>query len=58
LKKFLEDWTDFAEFNISDAREFHALIDEFGKLYLRNADSFAQSWLHLDTFSPELIEKY
>lgn len=33
------------EFSAADAREFHGLIDEFGKHYLRRQDQFEQSFL-------------
>jgi len=34
-----------SEFTPDEAREFHALIDEFGKMYLRNEAQFKTSWL-------------
>lgn len=36
-------------FSVSDAQEFHGLIDEFGKRYLRRQDRFAKSFLNGDT---------
>jgi len=35
----------FDEFSLTEAQEFHGLIDEFGKLYLRKADYFNESFL-------------
>ena len=32
-------------FSLADAQEFHGLIDEFGKKYLRRTDHFADSFL-------------
>lgn len=58
LKKYVETQTDFAEFNVQDAREWHALIDEFGKLYLRNAETFQQSWLARSELAAELLARY
>lgn len=36
------------EFSVHDAQEFHGLIDEFGKKYLRRTDRFANSFLKDD----------
>ncbi|WP_243115712.1 endonuclease III domain-containing protein [Periweissella cryptocerci] len=58
LKKYIETQTDFAEFDINNAREWHALIDEFGKLYLRSPETFQQSWLARSELSPELLARY
>lgn len=37
-----------SQFSIGDAQEFHGLIDEFGKKYLRRQDRFNQSFLNGD----------
>lgn len=42
LKKAIDK---FDEFSLSEAQEFHGLIDEFGKQYLRTADDFRESFL-------------
>lgn len=34
------------QFSITDAQEFHGLIDEFGKKYFRRTDHFAESFLN------------
>lgn len=36
-------------FSLKDAQEFHGLIDEFGKKYLRRNDQFTKSFLKEDT---------
>lgn len=36
------------QFSVSDAQEFHGLIDEFGKKYLRRKDHFQESFLSGD----------
>ncbi|WP_295728053.1 endonuclease III domain-containing protein [uncultured Limosilactobacillus sp.] len=35
-----------SNFSVSDAQEFHGLIDEFGKQYFRRQDRFTDSFLH------------
>lgn len=35
----------FHEFTLEEAREFHGLIDEFGKLYLKRVEDFSSSFL-------------
>lgn len=37
-----------SQFAVKDAQEFHGLIDEFGKQYLRRKDQFAISFLNAD----------
>lgn len=36
------------DFTVQDAQEFHGLIDEFGKQFLRRTDHFAESFLNGD----------
>lgn len=36
-------------FSVSDAKEFHGLIDEFGKKYFRRQDTFTESFLANDS---------
>jgi endonuclease III-like uncharacterized protein len=35
----------FPNMSLEEAREFHAMIDEFGKLYLGSEKKFRESWL-------------
>lgn len=42
LKKTVDS---FEEFSLTEAQEFHGLIDEFGKLYLRKTEDFSESFL-------------
>lgn len=47
-----------SDFTPDEAREFHALIDEFGKLYLRNREQFLTSWLKDANLSDKLLEQF
>ncbi|MDK9677986.1 DNA repair protein [Weissella cibaria] len=47
-----------SDFTPDEAREFHALIDEFGKLYLRNRDQFLTSWLHDANFNEHILNQF
>ena len=47
-----------SDFTPDEAREFHALIDEFGKLYLRNREQFLTSWLKDANISDKLLEQF
>lgn len=46
------------DFTPDEAREFHALIDEFGKLYLRNRDQFLTSWLRDANFNEHILNQF
>lgn len=45
-------------FTPDEARDFHALIDEFGKLYLRNEASFQESWLAGEQLTPAILKQF
>ncbi|MEY4664879.1 endonuclease III domain-containing protein [Weissella cibaria] len=47
-----------SDFTPDEAREFHALIDEFGKLYLRNRDQFLTSWLRDANFNEHILNQF
>lgn len=47
-----------SDFTPDEAREFHALIDEFGKLYLRNRDQFLTSWLRDANFNDHILNQF
>lgn len=47
-----------SDFTPDEAREFHALIDEFGKLYLRNRDQFLTSWLRDAKFNEHILNQF
>lgn len=47
-----------SDFTQDEAREFHALIDEFGKLYLRNRDQFLTSWLRDANFNEHILNQF
>ena len=47
-----------SDFTPDEAREFHALIDEFGKLYLRNRDQFLTSWLRDANFNEHILNPF
>ena len=47
-----------SDFTPDEAREFHALIDEFGKLYLRNRDQFLMSWLRDANFNEHILNQF
>lgn len=36
---------ELSEFTLQDAQEFHGLLDEFGKIYVKNKATFADSFL-------------
>lgn len=47
-----------SDFTPDEARELHALIDEFGKLYLRNRDQFLTSWLRDANFNEHILNQF
>lgn len=47
-----------SDFTPDEAREFHALIDEFGKLYLHNRDQFLTSWLRDANFNEHILNQF
>ena len=47
-----------SDFTPDEALEFHALIDEFGKLYLRNRDQFLTSWLRDANFNEHILNQF
>ena len=47
-----------SDFTPDEAREFHALIDEFGKLYLRNRDQFLTGWLRDANFNEHILNQF
>lgn len=47
-----------SDFTPDEAHEFHALIDEFGKLYLRNRDQFLTSWLRDANFNEHILNQF
>lgn len=55
VQKVVMNNSDFAP---DEAREFHALIDEFGKLYLRNRDQFLTSWLRDANFNEHILNQF
>jgi endonuclease-3 related protein len=47
-----------SSFTPDEARNFHALIDEFGKLYLRNEQNFQESWLANEKLNDAILAQF